>query len=116
MEAAEDYTIFPTVEEQGHLLHQHHDQLALLGTTMKEVLHVLHRLDTTSEGLLPRVVTVSQSPSHPPRSAMPDCPFWKSMMALNRNAVVSSSSGWNELVLRTLFHGGLREEVQTELG
>jgi hypothetical protein len=47
MEAAA-YTM---VKEQGHLLHQHHDQLALLGTTMKEVLHVLNRLNTSSEVL-----------------------------------------------------------------
>ena len=54
------------VEEQGRLFHQ--DQLALLGTIMKDVLHCL---DTTSEvlhtsdGLLPWVITVSQSPSLP---------------------------------------------------
>ncbi|XP_031693959.1 uncharacterized protein LOC116376722 [Oncorhynchus kisutch] len=49
MEAADDYTIFQMVEEQGHLLHQYHDQLGLLGTTMKEVLLVVNRLDNTSK-------------------------------------------------------------------
>ena len=51
MEAVEVNTIFQTVEEQGNLFHQHHDQLALLGMIMKEVVHILHRLDTTSEVL-----------------------------------------------------------------
>ena len=51
MEATNDYALFQTVEEQGHLLYHHYDQLALLGATMKEFLLVLHRLDTTSEVL-----------------------------------------------------------------
>jgi hypothetical protein len=51
MEAADDYTIFQTVEEQGHLPNQLHDQLALLDTTTNEVLLVLHRLNTTGEVL-----------------------------------------------------------------
>ena len=51
MEAADDYTILQTVEAQGHLLHQYHDQLGLLGTTMKEVLLVVNRLDNPSKVL-----------------------------------------------------------------
>ena len=51
MEVAEDKTIFQTVNEQGHLLHQHHDQLAELGTAMVDVLHFLHRLKTLSKAL-----------------------------------------------------------------
>jgi hypothetical protein len=45
-----------------------------------------------SKGLLPRIITVSQSPSlpsRPPRSAMPDYPFRRSMTELYRNAVAS---------------------------
>ena len=39
------------VNEQGHLIHQHHDQLAYLDTTMREILHILHCLDIASEVL-----------------------------------------------------------------
>lgn len=51
MEVAEDKTIFQMVNKQGHLLHQHHAQLAQLGTAMEEVLRILHRLDTTREDI-----------------------------------------------------------------
>ncbi|KAK6300786.1 hypothetical protein J4Q44_G00288840, partial [Coregonus suidteri] len=50
MEAAEDSTLFQKVNEQGHLLHQHHDQLARLGTAMEEVLRVLHRRGPPTTG------------------------------------------------------------------
>ncbi|KAM9530504.1 uncharacterized protein ACWYII_042142 isoform 1-T5 [Salvelinus alpinus] len=55
------------------------------------------------EGLLPWVVTVSQSaslPSRPPRSKMPGCPFRRSMTALHLNAVASYSSAPSILLIR----------------
>jgi hypothetical protein len=49
MEAAGKQNISQTVDEQGYLLRQHHDQLAQLETAMEEVLRSVQHLEHTRE-------------------------------------------------------------------
>jgi hypothetical protein len=51
MDAAGKQNISQTVDEQGYLLCQNHDQLAQLETPMEEVLHSVKHLEHTREAL-----------------------------------------------------------------
>jgi hypothetical protein len=51
MEKSVKLNIFQMVVEQGYLLHQHHDQLAQLGTAMEEVRRSVQRLEHAREAL-----------------------------------------------------------------
>ena len=97
MEAAGNQDISQTVDEQGYLLCQHHDQLAQLEKAIEKALRSVHLLEharavlwSTSGGYstTSRPSEPAQQPiRNPLRSAMPICPSLINMMAHHLNAV-----------------------------
>ena len=90
MEAAENFNLSQTVNEQGNLLHQHPDQLAQLGLAMEEApgRHFLHLAEDTLQPVDP----VSQSISpfiNPLKSPIPIYPSQINMTVHHPNAFAS---------------------------